>query len=606
MFGLANAASKQLGTKADRNKDKLRLIKKQRQERQACNQRQPGRSIWKKDSDKSICNSTSEGSFHGRKSTKTIDSSSLRGCKTNAANVEEAKAGNLGPSDKSISNSTLEGRFLGRKSTKTTASSSLRGSKMNAPLVKEAKTGNIGPPEVITISTTPYSSLKGDVDEHSEASSYVPFFEMLLNSGAHKDIHDVVDAYEYHKKLVKSIVNIPEFKIYYTFLRCCLALEQLITLDRAKKLIHQALEKLTNQCTTEDAFVAFEVLLRKCGSDQFLTEEEQIRLNNRAEVKRMENADFIIDMKRVIEENSVNIKGLEGTVEQVKQNMEILDYNITQVKAATTKIQQGLRFKMKMEAGVSMVRACLNAASFGMAGELANVLSLVFNKVVDFGDIAHIRTILSGTITDKSRWKGDELTAHLQQGVGLAHQVLKSVASTADEHEHVVDAMGGEITDKKLVDALEEAYPLVAIGFVATMVRPEERSAPIHQVSDESAPFELWSDAVFCDEEEDNDLELHAAVKYSDEDMINELLSSSEPGDDGENLEEKLNQIDSKGRTALDLAALTGQVKLMQLLEKQRVTRYKYANSAKMRAISRKRSALVEAYKEYILNTIDC
>ena len=110
--------------------------------------------------------------------------------------------------------------------------------------------------------------------------------------------------------------------------------------------------------------------------------------------------------------------------------------------------------------------------------------------------------------------------------------------------------------------------------------------------SDPSVPVlkEVYPDARLGEEDE-LELVLHAAVKFGDVDLLNELLQ--------EISEEELNATDSCGRTAMDLAALTGQTNLVHLLE-DHGGKFVFKRRGPMLALARLRSLYVAQYLKLV------
>jgi ankyrin repeat protein len=106
---------------------------------------------------------------------------------------------------------------------------------------------------------------------------------------------------------------------------------------------------------------------------------------------------------------------------------------------------------------------------------------------------------------------------------------------------------------------------------------------------------EIYPDAILVEEDEE-ELELHAAVKYGDKELLREALQQVLPSD--------VNAKDSNGRTALDLAALTGQLGLIVLLKEQG-GQFEIKSGARMRAIARKRSEQVATYLRLVESELD-
>ncbi|CAJ1948218.1 unnamed protein product [Cylindrotheca closterium] len=104
----------------------------------------------------------------------------------------------------------------------------------------------------------------------------------------------------------------------------------------------------------------------------------------------------------------------------------------------------------------------------------------------------------------------------------------------------------------------------------------------------------IFPDAVLSDVDEAS-FPLHCAVKYGDLDVIKDVLQ------DISNEDEK-NTIDSNGRTAIDLAALTGQMQVLKLLADNGCKHER--PKPKMIAICKKRSDLSKKYLEQVNDSL--
>ena len=116
--------------------------------------------------------------------------------------------------------------------------------------------------------------------------------------------------------------------------------------------------------------------------------------------------------------------------------------------------------------------------------------------------------------------------------------------------------------------------------------------------------FQIYADAVLSESDE-NDFPLHAAVKFGYANFVEEELEKETSGDiAGNENNSVVNTVDRKGRTALDLAALTGQLILIaRLREAGGVFRYK--NGPRMMAIGSRRSKVVEKYLEQVREAVE-
>ena len=104
--------------------------------------------------------------------------------------------------------------------------------------------------------------------------------------------------------------------------------------------------------------------------------------------------------------------------------------------------------------------------------------------------------------------------------------------------------------------------------------------------------IKVYRDAELSEQDEQT-LELHAAVKFGDMELVEEFLSSEDLTDI------QLNALDSCGRTALDLAALTGQIEVMMMIE-SRGGIYSYRTRDRMVKKAKKRARYVSQYLKLV------
>jgi len=102
-----------------------------------------------------------------------------------------------------------------------------------------------------------------------------------------------------------------------------------------------------------------------------------------------------------------------------------------------------------------------------------------------------------------------------------------------------------------------------------------------------------FRDAILSEEDEES-CPIHAAVKFADMDILNETLEEQK-----DRIRETINKLDSKGRTSLDLAALTGQTDMLEILT-SRGGSYKYKNVVRMKRTAKARRKKHQLYVNYI------
>merc|ERR1712154_476403 len=116
--------------------------------------------------------------------------------------------------------------------------------------------------------------------------------------------------------------------------------------------------------------------------------------------------------------------------------------------------------------------------------------------------------------------------------------------------------------------------------------------------------FHLHADAILTEDEEEK-FPLHAAVKFGYRNNVEQELakarnasaaSSANNGDSNNDATSAIiNAVDSKGRTATDLAALTGQLDIMAYLQEAGGV-FKKRSAPRMTAIANNRSIDVGTY----------
>lgn len=89
----------------------------------------------------------------------------------------------------------------------------------------------------------------------------------------------------------------------------------------------------------------------------------------------------------------------------------------------------------------------------------------------------------------------------------------------------------------------------------------------------------------------------HTVVKYGDMECLLEILEISDDDTD-------INQVDSEGRAAMDLAALTGQVPFLQVYYREYDYRFKFKNATRMKTIAKIREAGSQKYLENVRSSI--
>ena len=160
----------------------------------------------------------------------------------------------------------------------------------------------------------------------------------------------------------------------------------------------------------------------------------------------------------------------------------------------------------------------------------------------------------------------------LGQAAGIASVAVKAVDQTASN----------ETTDEPEIIVEAELVTASAVVDGAASVNDEA----------------VFKDAILSDEDECKFL-LHCAVKYGDQEDVQKELSLIQNKDAS-----NINVTDSQGRTAMDLAALTGQLEIMTLIGESGGS-FAFGPRPKMKAVAKKRASQCADYLQQVQASLE-
>lgn len=370
--------------------------------------------------------------------------------------------------------------------------------------------------------------------------------------------------------LIPVIADLHQTRLYYTLVANCIR-AGLIPKTDANSYVKRSLEVSCQFCKGEDSIVMMKLILDKALLDQYITSADRYMLDNRAELKRVEHAPFMVKMRDAIQNNAANIQNLDNNINRLKS---------------------GLRRKQKMEKAVGLVSVVINIVTLGIGGSITDAVGNIFGEVIDFGDIFHIRSVVQASTESR-----EEMLQMVDEGIKMGEESKKILEAV---HNGIANALGN-YGEAKLEEAIKKKSALVAICATAVMYQPQnhgKEEAEVEafaEVVEDGAVGSVFPDAILNEEEED-DLPYHAAVKYGDMEHLMQVLKQDDDDDTD------INQVDSKGRTAMDLAALTGQVSFLRLFEDHN-GKFKYKNAPKMKIIAKNRQSESQKYLEMVHNS---
>jgi ankyrin repeat protein len=437
-------------------------------------------------------------------------------------------------------------------------------------------------------------------------SYHSPFYCALFEK-----IDDYQIVSEKLENLHQHVGNVHEMKIFYTLTMYCQR-HNYIDEQAVRSLLPRALAKAAETCIHEDAIVIFKIILEKANKDKWIDQKTFYRLDNRGEVKRMEHAPFIKDIQESIRVHASLINNLEQDIQQMKNAIVAIQSDIHNVCTAVTQIKGHLLRRQQVETTVAFISLVVNAVTFGVGGELVNAFGKLSSSVVDFGDLDHVL---------------NEMNMHIDYPDG--NQEMINGLAGPDPQDAMrelkkrflagVDLVGKQLIDGNLDRLLKEDNGMMILGVNAALGAP---SATTHQTTEEKTGAEfpqvpamivtssdqdtycsdtvisnatsvlpIFPDVVLSDTDE-RMLPLHEAIAFGDKEVVEELLEDLKTN--GGNV----NALDSQGRTAQDLAALTGQLELVRLISKSG-GKHEIKSKTKMKIIAEARAPKTEQYLQY-------
>ncbi len=240
---------------------------------------------------------------------------------------------------------------------------------------------------------------------------------------------------------LEDMTDFLQLKYYFTAVNAQYRLGTITSGDR-RALIVASLEKAKSWCVSPFHVATYRVGLRYAVAKGIIDQHLSDQLDVAALECDIANTDYIQAMQMIIRQNAVRIDRLENahvlfqqaickSVHNLQQNLIALhqDMNrmataINDTQAAFNKFRATMAYKRRVEAGCSLVSAVLNAVSLGATGNvLQGVLGFTIARVADFGDLAHLRGVLThATIPSDTQQEIGDTSIHdlLEHGVSLA------------------------------------------------------------------------------------------------------------------------------------------------------------------------------------------
>jgi len=281
-----------------------------------------------------------------------------------------------------------------------------------------------------------------------------------------------------------------QLKIFYTAVAAYHRMEVLSDQDRSS-LITAALEHAKQFCTspfhtaiyhaaldytkTEGIIDEFRRTVLSCGSiecqilnsEKIKVMEGMIASNARAICQlRREFGTFgrtvIHAFNQVSSDVDMLRQATKESFEKLNTNVDMLHGDITMVSDSLNALKAGFVFKRRVEVVGNLLAGILNALSFGIAGNaIQAALALPVARIVDFGNIVHIKSAVSFTSTTEA----DALDREDQTTLRDLVQSINGMSTEAFSERKLDDALNKRNSVFLIAAAAFSAFP-VGIGTI--------------------------------------------------------------------------------------------------------------------------------------------
>lgn len=283
-----------------------------------------------------------------------------------------------------------------------------------------------------------------------------------------------MDQKRWHDGLVLAIDNVHDTKVFFTILKTSLILK-MISKKEAAVYLQKAIVQTAKKVTSQESVATYEMFLSKCRKDSIVRDDPSFLLLDMTHPNHFP-ADIKYYIESVVTHSVQRTQDLEmGTnFHDLRQNLQILcdemftlhQYSEHDEDSEAFRVVSALdgnyMFRMKAQATIIMVMVLIKAMERGVDESLSVLYSEVSSRIVDFGDLEHIREIISKMPNESQSFEGPSVqsfVASLDKGIELAKKVILETRNGLRKSEDF-DAV------------LREPDAFVVFSFVATIMHP--------------------------------------------------------------------------------------------------------------------------------------
>jgi ankyrin repeat protein len=283
-----------------------------------------------------------------------------------------------------------------------------------------------------------------------------------------------VDPYTWHDGMVHAIDNVHDTKVFYSILKTSLTLN-MISPPEAAACLQKAIVQTARKVTSQETVATYEIFLSKCRKDLILQDDPSFLLLDMTHPNHFP-ADVKFYVESVVSHSVQQMQDLDmGTsFHDLRQNLQVLCdemFTLHQYSAndedlgaynVISALDDSYLFRMKAQATIIMVMVIVKALQRSVDPSLVAIYPDIVSRIVDFGDIEHIREIISSAVSTEDN--NPDVTvlrfeASLQEGINMANRII-------------IETRNGSKSSEEVDAAMREPDAFFVLGFVATIMNP--------------------------------------------------------------------------------------------------------------------------------------
>lgn len=396
--------------------------------------------------------------------------------------------------------------------------------------------------------------------------------------------HNSNDLADWFGRMINVIRDVNDCRVFYTIVKTSMTL-CLLTSSQALDFAEGAFDQCAEYCVTKEDWRVLWILLNKAHiEDQLVRPQFYQMMQDYYKRQKLERRVVSLDLQVSVRRGIRLLQaGVDGNISTLKT---CFMFFLQSMKGLSPKLPDSVRVRNKrIDALVGVVGTLLNAILLGRHTH-DHCFRKLLARSVDMLDPIHLDDCMTRDFPGVQR---DSLQTAMNVGIKAGRKVWEE-----GEHQWHFD------------DAISREDGLVIVGLCAgALGRTLQDDSNGEDLETRSVGSEtsknstyttltiaksVFREDTFLSPDEEDILKVHKAVKYCDSKLLNEALQVALRDD-------AINAVDSVGRTALDLAALTGQIDLFEKIRSEGGKPSYFKSESTVAQIVKARSKHLDIYK---------